>query len=1169
MPSSPHPYRSAAHQLQHPEHASFSPSSRSSPLYTSASRKSHAAYRNSPGASSPEVFSDMDRAALPSAHISASRPYNASVDPSQQQQRPSPSKRRKQSSDGAELHASSSSNTAKTPPGESAGSDGAADSKPSTRVAKACQPCSTKKRRCDGRQPQCSVCQVLGTPCTYNHTGLKRGPPKGFRSGPKESARAKLIRTLETTIRDLVNHLGKDDAGAEIVRVSGERELPISNAQALAAGSGLGDARASKQSASAAKKKGAAAAQVKVEEGLHPRRHPSGSFEGSNDVGADVDPAAEAEEDVIGETRQGEIVYRGSSSGIGILQRQHRAESPSPAIAASRSVASGSSAPFGGRSRDDRATADLASHPKPPVFLPISSPHIAGDADTTSSQDRSPGRSGPSQRKDSSNLHSLYPDTSRDGQMSGSSASVQDPVVSVEENDRLFRYYWQGFHPFYPILYKPWFMGFSGEELRASLEPSLLYAIYSIAACVVPANAATKSDQGRPAADALNHERAQSFCQAAERHVLAKGLRPDIASIQTCWLLSLYSHGTGDLSRAWNFQNLASSMAVDMGLHRWPIYRAEIVQDRVQRETRIRIIWHCYILDKVLCAEMGRPVGLRAKDIDVPLLSETEEDEFELWSDQLEMQPAGASSSQRGVATANAGRRLHAPSCLNWGVHLFKIVERILDEVHSLRRKALLRRQGKEQVLAELDHQLTEWKEKLPAHLHLDDSPNEGPFPSFFALNLWYYTGRLLLHRPFIPQEEGLPMSTVLDNDSHRQSTLAANTICDLLEASARDIVDRLSTDLGYCLFTAAVMFVFNARLPDARIASDARRRYGLCVQWLKKLADTWPAASAHRLLLDGFAVVGEDASKQGGDAPQRRASIAALQAANAGSGMAATSKVSSWIAETEGALQGSSSARRAQDGAAKDERATTSSQDASAMSNANGAMGPGGPGVPIFDESWSKGSGAFGGGGGPVSENARQLNAPSSLDFAPGIFDVESFFWNENATATGLMGMNFTPLPGNTPTGSSHGLNSNVAPAPSPGMGYGEYSGGIMASFGPTSAMQGAAGSAMAYANMQYSQAGRGGAQSMAPPAAPGQSRQPAAAAAAGGMYGGAGTASGVLGVSEGGAGVVGQPGGDAGGSGTAGAGMPTSPFAFNPTAHNIGEFWSMLELPPAFLQQ
>ncbi len=407
----------------------------------------------------------------------------------------------------------------------------------------------------------------------------------------------------------------------------------------------------------------------------------------------------------------------------------------------------------------------------------------------------------------------------------------------------------------------------------------------------------TTSGESESALHKLNLERAQSYCHAAERHVLTKGLRPDIASIQTCWLLSLYSHGSGDLSRAWNFQNLASSMAVDMGLHRWPIYRPEIVQDRVQRETRIRIIWHCYIVDKLLCAEMGRPVGLRAKDIDVPLLSETEEDEFELWSDQTEMHTVDQAGGK--PTTVTPARRLHAPSCLNWGVHLFKIVERILDEVHSLRRKATLRRQGKEQVLTDLDRQLTEWKEKLPAHLHLDDSTNDGPFPSFFALNLWYYTARLLLHRPFIPQDEGVSLSKVLSNDSHRQSTLAANTICDLLEGSSRDIVDRLSTDLGYCLFTAAVMFVFNARLPDAQVANDARRRYGLCMQWLKKLADTWPAASAHRMLLDGFAVVGEDASKQGG----RRPSMAALQAANKGTGLGGANKVSSWIAETKGAL--------------------------------------------------------------------------------------------------------------------------------------------------------------------------------------------------------------------------------------------------------------------------
>lgn len=1143
----PHPYRSAAHQLQHPEHASFSPSPRSTPLYSSTSRASHA-YCITSNASSPEAFGDyttkrtgLDHHTSTSSIHATSRAAIDSPDPPRQAGPPA-SKRRKQSTnDSPALLASSSSPACnhKTASGNTPEADTSnTDSKPSSRVAKACQPCSTKKRRCDGRQPECSVCQVLGTPCTYNHTGLKRGPPKGFRSGPKESARAKLIRTLETTIRDLVNHLGKQDAGAEIVRVSGERELSISDSRAETKSDR--DRVASKPSNRKAEHEDRSASRIKIEHLTSNTSHSSTSFGHARHSDSEgEDRAAEAEEVVIGETRQGELVYRGSSSGIGILQRQHRAESPSTAIGigGTRSVASSSSAPFGARSRDDhRGAVEVATHPKQPVFLPISSPRPMGDAETISSHDRSPRPSGLTPRRDAAKLESLYPGSSRDGR---TSTTVQDPVVSDEETDRLFRYYWQGFHPFYPILYKPWLVTFSREELRTNLEPSLLYAIYAIAACVVPGNASASNTVtgSEPSLHKLNLDRAQSFCQAAERHVLAKGLRPDIASIQTCWLLSLYSHGTGDLSRAWNFSNLASSMAVDMGLHRWPIYRPEIVQDRVQRETRIRIIWHCYIVDKLLCAEMGRPVGLRAKDIDVPLLSETEEDEFELWSDQTEMQHVDQTPGRPTTATFASLRRLHAPSCLNWGVHLFKIVERILDEVHSLRRKALLRKQGKEQVLTDLDRQLTEWKLKLPPHLHLDDDrTHDGPFPSFFALNLWYYTARLLLHRPFIPQEEGLPMSKVLENDSHRQSTLAANTICDLLEATSRDIVDRLSTDLGYCLFTAAVMFVFNARLPDGKIAVDARRRYGLCMQWLKKLADTWPAASAHRMLLDGFAVVGEDASKQGADG--RRASVAAVQGAVGGA-----AKVSSWIAETEGALQDSGAQARASGRLSRRETKGQTNSDAENSKSENGnaaEVADGGEAVQMqaFTE------GANMGFGGQAAGHQNNVSNMPLVDFAPGIFDVESFFWNENASASNLMGMNFNSLPaavlpqqqqhqhqqGLTQQNMAYGFNLNSFPLGNGGS-------------NPMHTQQ-----PMPYSGVGYNQQQQARTNTMqnnvAPPPPLSQPNTDSTASGAATTGGGGGGGGGQ------------QP-------------FNTSPFAFNPTTQSVGEFWSMLELPPAFLQQ
>ncbi|SPO27601.1 uncharacterized protein UTRI_04366_B [Ustilago trichophora] len=1165
MSSSPHPSRSAAHQLQHPEHASYSPSPRSTPLYSSTARKSHV-YRGTPDASSPEAFNEYDRSKRtsrdhhsPAASLAAtaSRISSAPSDPSQPQTGPSAPKRRKQSHHSPSHPTSSSSpslTNSKPASTEMPVADSTMlDSKPSTRVAKACQPCSTKKRRCDGRQPECSVCQVLGTPCTYNHTGLKRGPPKGFRSGPKESARAKLIRTLETTIRDLVNHLGKEDARAEIVRVSGERELPIAESHPAHESHRRG-LKSESRPGSRVDTDGRSSSRIKIEHLTS--CHPSTSYNHTRDSGGDEDErAAEAEEDVIGETRQGELVYRGSSSGIGILQRQHRAESPSGPIgmAANRSVTSNSSAPFAARSRDERGIADVAQHGKAPVFLPISSPRPIGDADTASSQDRSPRPSKLTPRREASNLQSLYPGSKSDGQASAQHVSTEDPVVSDEETDRLFRYYWQGFHPFYPILYKPWFVGFSREELRANLEPSLLYAIYAIGACVVPGNASsTSTTKPESSLQKLNLERAQSFCEAAERHALAKGLRPDIASIQTCWLLSLYSHGTGDLSRAWNFQNLASSMAVDMGLHRWPIYRPEIVQDRVQRETRIRIIWHCYIVDKLLCAEMGRPVGLRAKDIDVPLLSETEDDEFELWSDQTEMQPAEQAGARPSTATSASARRLHAPSCLNWGVHLFKIVERILDEVHSLRRKALLRRQGKEQVLTDLDRQLTDWKDKLPPHLHLDDSNNDGPFPSFFALNLWYYTARLLLHRPFIPQEEGLAMSKVLENDSHRQSTLAANTICDLLEAtSSRDIVDRLSTDLGYCLFTAAVMFVFNARLPDAKIASDARRRYGLCMQWLKKLADTWPAASAHRMLLDGFAVVGEDASKQGADPQRRRPSIAALHAANAGTGIGATSKVSSWIAETEGALQELAPAdmggRNAAESHARVDPQRGHSQQGSAPRTANqqGGVPDGDPDLQHLSDPWA-----------PKSNNGFSTDAGNNNHFAPGIFDVESFFWNENAAAPQLMmGMNFTPLPASNSMASAMSQHQSMAANPQNIAFNSGFNGGMLSNtFAPMNTMQGGAQPA----SMQYSTGGVGYNQQQQPHQQQQQRQMQSAAPAP----------RSVTNVAQPGMVAVSQAP-TSGPDPSAVGNFNTSPFAFNPTNQSIGEFWSMLELPPAFLQQ
>ncbi|CEH15492.1 related to nitrogen assimilation transcription factor [Ceraceosorus bombacis] len=240
-------------------------------------------------------------------------------------------------------------------------------------------------------------------------------------------------------------------------------------------------------------------------------------------------------------------------------------------------------------------------------------------------------------------------------------------------------------------------------------------------------------------------------------------------------------------------------------------------------------------------------------------LMENVDDELELWDDQVEMH----SEESVGKPTAARPRYIHAASTLNQGVLLFNIIESILTSVHSFRRKAALRRQGtSREALGELDRRLSAWKQDLPEHLRLEPTDlarldSSGPLPSLFVLLVWYYTAILLLHRPFIPQDDDATLQEVLENSSHQKCTLAANTLCDLLEPTSVDM-DRLSGDLAFCIFSASLLFLFNCGLSDKVIAADARRRFGLCRQWLGKLSSRWPAASAHKQLLDGVATVGE-----------------------------------------------------------------------------------------------------------------------------------------------------------------------------------------------------------------------------------------------------------------------------------------------------------------------
>ncbi|KAJ5182100.1 hypothetical protein N7449_012247 [Penicillium cf. viridicatum] len=49
-----------------------------------------------------------------------------------------------------------------------------------TRISRACNPCRSRKRRCDGQQPSCLACSSTQHPCSYDSGMKKRGLPTGY-----------------------------------------------------------------------------------------------------------------------------------------------------------------------------------------------------------------------------------------------------------------------------------------------------------------------------------------------------------------------------------------------------------------------------------------------------------------------------------------------------------------------------------------------------------------------------------------------------------------------------------------------------------------------------------------------------------------------------------------------------------------------------------------------------------------------------------------------------------------------------------------------------------------------------------------------------------------------------------------------------------------------------
>ncbi|KAG0755464.1 hypothetical protein G6F62_008686 [Rhizopus arrhizus] len=265
---------------------------------------------------------------------------------------------------------------------------------------------------------------------------------------------------------------------------------------------------------------------------------------------------------------------------------------------------------------------------------------------------------------------------------------------------------------------------------------------------------------------------------------LQDSYRACLRHVQAALLMTLYldMDETDVESMQWLVLGKAIRMAQDIGLHRscskWNLPPSEI-------ETRHRVFYACYVLDRLMGARAGKPLTILDRDFDTDFPVP-----HEVYDDQ---RPIGPSVYHSFIAL----------------IKLSEILGRILKALYAPNSKHSNSNANLDDptILAVFDRRLKNWKTQS-----LNETPGGSAMSQAERVNLllFYYTVMLLLHRPFI--ESSSTQYDALATESRQACENAAYNIMVIIKQKQSFMADPDSyTPL--CLPTAFVYSMFQSCL--------------------------------------------------------------------------------------------------------------------------------------------------------------------------------------------------------------------------------------------------------------------------------------------------------------------------------------------------------------------
>ncbi|KAF8528868.1 fungal-specific transcription factor domain-containing protein [Hysterangium stoloniferum] len=426
--------------------------------------------------------------------------------------------------------------------------------------------------------------------------------------------------------------------------------------------------------------------------------------------------------------------------------------------------------------------------------------------------------------------------------------------------DKLVEAYFAHLHFQLPVVHKPTFLQQYEELMNMSISEradtgyvSVLFGVFACAARIVN-DQRLISEGGNGGMAMVYYERAMILYYIGHSNT-------QVAQVQCFVILSSFLCSVNCLPQAWLLVGQAVRIGQDLGLHRTPKHLALSATDK---QTRRKVWWSVYTLDRMLAIALGRPFGVDDRDCDTEFPLQVDDDHLQAFFDERLPQQTTPSPMVGFVALSA----------------LFKIGGEVMRRVYSVRSGSIADADMHE-TIDDLDAQLTDWCDRLPpAFKYLTSNDQQTRIGSTLASS--YYAILITLHRKCLsPRRIG--RTHVLPGSNSASKAVQSARACIRLAPSAKDVIPpshHLAFFIQFLSTSAVIVLLFAMHAPDDVAAAAAMGEVQGSLAILQALEGQWPGARKCAELLESLVEVARGVMKHGDDKGnnQPTASSAGLQ---------------------------------------------------------------------------------------------------------------------------------------------------------------------------------------------------------------------------------------------------------------------------------------------------